>query len=116
MNREYDFTLWIEWHLTMLNRAMEMALDKINSVVEKTKFWDRCRNRELNARQLKVLNKIWENGGVHFEGGLNTKKYMAIAKTSRATAVRDIGELVSYGCIAQVEGSSGRSVRYEIVV
>ena len=116
MNREYDFTLWIEWHLKMLNQAMEMALEKINSVVEKTKFWDKCRNKKLNIRQLKVLNKIWENGGVNFEGGLNTKKYMAIAKTSRATAVRDIGELVSYGCIAQIEGSSGRNVRYGIVV
>ncbi len=44
------------------------------------------------------------------------KKYMAITKTSRATAVRDIGELVFYGCIAQIEGSSGRNVRYEIEV
>ena len=116
VNREYDFTLWIEWHLNMLNRAMEMALEKTNSIIEKTRFWDRCRDKELNTRQLKVLDKIWENGGTDFEGGLNTKKYMTIAKTSRATASRDIGELVSYGCIVQIEGSLGRNVRYKIVL
>lgn len=115
-NREYDFTLWVEWHLKTLNRAMEMALEKINSVIEKTKFWDKCRDKQLNTRQRKVLTKILELGKENFIGGLNTKKYMAIAKTSRATAVRDINELLAYGCIRQIEGTAGRSVRYEVLV
>ena len=50
-----------------------------------------------------------------FEGGLSTKKYIAITKASKATASRDIKELLDYGCINQVEGSSGRNIRYEIV-
>lgn len=34
----------------------------------------------------------------NFEGGINTKKYMAITKVSKDTAVRDIKELVDKGC------------------
>jgi len=113
-NREYDFTLWIEWHLKTLNQAMEMTLEKINTVIEKTKFWDSCREKPLNSRQIKVLTKILDKGSKNFAGGLNTKKYIAIAKTSRATAVRDINELLAYGCIKQIENTAGRNIRYEI--
>jgi len=113
-NRNYDFTPWLLWHLKTLNHAMEMALERIDEVISKTKFWDRCRDKSLNIRQLKVLNKVLDKG--NFEGGINTKKYMAITKTSRATAVRDINELLEYGCIVQIEGSLGRNVRYEVIV
>lgn len=116
LNRGYDFTSWVEWYLKTLNSALESALINVESVIAKTKFWDRCRDKKLNTRQLKVLNKIWDNGGVEFEGGLSTKKYMAIAKTSRATAVRDINELLEYGCIERVEGRIGRGVRYVLSI
>jgi len=61
-----------------------------------------------------VLGKVLDKG--NFEGGINTKKYMSMTKTSRATAVRDINELLEYGCIVQIEGSLGRNVRYEVKV
>ncbi|MCH9740126.1 MAG: DUF4172 domain-containing protein [Epsilonproteobacteria bacterium] len=111
-NRDYDFTPWLLWHLETLSCAMEMALERIDEVIAKTKFWDRCRDKSLNARQLKVLGKVLEKGD--FEGGINTKKYISMTKTSRATAVRDINELLEYGCIVQIEGSLGRNVRYEV--
>jgi Fic family protein len=114
-NRKYDFTLWIVWHLKTLNHAMEMALENIELVVEKTKFWDKCRDKGLNPRQIKVLTKMLNKGKESFEGGLNTKKYMAMTKTSRATAIRDIGQLVEYDCLLQIE-SLGRNVRYELLV
>jgi len=112
MNRDYDFTPWLIWHLKTLNSAMEMSLERIEQVIAKTKFWDRCREKSLNSRQLKVLTKVLDKGD--FEGGINTKKYISITKTSRATAVRDIKELLEYGCIRQIEGSSGRNVRYGV--
>jgi len=113
-NREYDFTLWIAWYLKTLNHAMEMALENIEVVIQKTKFWDKFRDKGLNSRQIKVLTKMLNRGTDGFEGGLNTKKYMAITKTSRATAIRDIGQLVEHACLVQIE-SLGRNVRYEIL-
>ena len=50
----------------------------------------------------------------NFEGGLNTKKYISLTKVSKATAIRDITQLVEYGCIKHIEGTAGRNVRYEI--
>jgi len=95
---------------------MEMTLENIELVLERTKFWDKCRDKGLNSRQVKVLSKMLNKGNEKFEGGLNTKKYMAMTKTSRATAIRDIGELVEYGCIVQKGGTAGRNVRYELLI
>jgi len=82
---------------------MEMAFEKINAVIAKTKFWDKCRDKQLNSRQLKVLAKVFNRGAENFVGGINTKKYMSIAKTSKASAVRDLNQLLEYGCIGQLE-------------
>jgi len=111
-NRDFDITPWLEWHLNILNNAMIDALKNIEYLIEKTKFWDIHRNKALNERQIKVLNKILDNGVENFEGGLSTKKYIALTKVSKATAVRDITQLVEYGCIKQIEATSGRNIRY----
>jgi len=115
-NRECDITSWIEWHLRTLKDAMQSGLKSIEYLVQKTKFWDRCRKHALNERQVKVLNKILDMGSENFEGGISTKKYISLTKVSKATAVRDISQLVEFGCIEQIEGSSGRSVRYGLCV
>lgn len=36
-------------------------------------------------------------------------------KTSLATAKRDIQELISLGCLNQIQGTQGRNIKYEIV-
>lgn len=114
INRTFDFTPWIKWHLKILNNAMINANEQIKYLIEKTKFWDRHRHSHLNERQIKVLNKILDTGSENFEGGINTKKYTSIVKKSKATVVRDIQELVTKGCIEQIEGTSGRNTRYRV--
>ncbi len=111
-NREFDFTEWIAWHTEMVNRSIIFAIGEIEKVVRKAKFWDRARAHVLNERQIKVLNKVLDIGASEFEGGLSTKKYAAIAKTSIPTAKRDISKLVKCGLLKRVVGSAGRSTRY----
>ena len=48
--------------------------------------------------------------------GTNKRKYVAIAKTTSATASRDIADLIEKGCISQVEGSIGRGTSYTVVL
>ena len=96
--------------------AMIDALRNIEYLIEKTKFWDIHRKQPLNERQIKVLNKILDMGAENFKGGINTKKYISLTKVSKATAVRDIGQLVEFGCIVQIEGTQGRNVRYKVSV
>ena len=115
-NREFNVTPWIEWHLHTLKSAMQSGLRSIEYLVQKTKFWDKYREYALNERQIKVINKILDIGSENFEGGISTKKYISLTKVSKATAVRDISSLVEFGCIKQIEGSSGRNTRYEVDV
>ena len=60
------------------------------------------------------MGKIFDKGAEKFVGGINAKKYMAIAKTCRATAVRDLNQLLEYGCLRQIEATAGRNIRYEL--
>lgn len=116
LNKEFDLTPWLVWHLNILNNAMQQALKNIEYLIQKTKFWDMHRIQALNERQIKVLNKILDKGSENFESGLNTKKYMALTKVSKATAIRDISELLEFECIEQVEGTAGRNVRYKVKI
>ena len=111
-----DITYWYEWFLTTLLEALVDAKKRLYYVIEKTKFWDRHSNDNLNARQVKVLNKILDMGVDNFKGDLSKKNYMKIADTTPASASRDIAELVKLECIEQVEGTDGRNVRYRVVL
>jgi len=79
-------------------------------------FWDKHRDSNLNARQTKVLNKVLDKGIDNYEGGLNNRKYVAIAKTSTATATRDLKDLLGKGCVKLKEGTTGKSSSYIVVV
>jgi Fic family protein len=111
-----DITLWCEWFLQTLYEALLETKTKLNFIVTKTKFWDKNKDKNLNARQIKVLNFILDIGIENFKGNLSKKKYMSISSSSSTTASRDISELLEIGCIKQVEGTLGRNVNYKIVI
>ena len=115
-NNPLDITLWCQWFLTTLHTALLDTKQSLNYILQKTNFWDRHKNSDLNARQTKVLNKILDMGIENFEGGLNKRKYVAISKTTSATASRDITDLIQKGCIRQKEGSTGRGTSYSVII
>ena len=55
LNKEFDLTPWIEWHLNILNNAMKQSLKNIEYLIQKTKFWDKHRSKALNERQVSHL-------------------------------------------------------------
>jgi len=114
-NKDFDFTEWITWHTHMISNAINISLENIKIVVDKTKFWDRARNLNLNEKQTKVLNKLLDAGEGEFEGGLTNKKYRRITGTTQVTASRHIKELVEKGLLHEIEGHGGRSTCYDIV-
>jgi len=111
-----DITLWCEWFLETLSHALSEAIASVEHVVDKARFWDKHRGSALNERQTKVLNIILDRGIAHIESGLSTKKYMKMANTTSATASRDMKALVVLGCIEQLEGTSGRNIRYRVIL
>ena len=113
-NKNLEITQWILWHTEMINKAIEISLQQVQIAIQKANFWDSARQHTLNTRQIKVLYRLLDAEVDGFEGGLSTKKYISIAKTSPATAKRDIADLLSKNLISQVEGTAGRSVRYVV--
>lgn len=113
-NPDLDCTSWIEWYLDRFNDSLQETLSMVHRIMSKTKFWDKVRHITLNQRQLKVLTKLLQYNAGEFQGGLTTKKYVAMTKTSLATAKRDIQELLKHGCLQQIEGTQGRNIRYDI--
>ncbi|UYG00638.1 Fic family protein [Halomonas sp. GD1P12] len=108
-----DITLWLAWFLDTLKAALEQALSRIDRVLEKTRFWQRHATTVLNERQIKVLNRLLDTAGVEFAQGINARKYQSLAKVSKATATRDLAELLEKGCLVKLPGG-GRSTRYSI--
>ena len=111
-----DITAWIQWFLKTLLIALDDARKSLDYILEKTAFRDLHRDDALNSRQVKVLNKILDKGIENYEGGLNNRKYIAIAKSSSATATRDLKDLLDKGCIKQREGTTGKSTSYSVKI
>lgn len=109
-----DITIWCEWFLETLYKALIDAKDRLNFIIIKTKFWDKNRDKNLNSRQIKVLNFILDIGIDNFKGNLTKKKYMSISNSSSTTASRDLAQLIELNCIKQIEGTAGRNISYEI--
>lgn len=108
-----DLTEWIHYFTQVIVAAQRNARELVEFTVKKAKFFDRF-TALLNERELKVIKRMLENGSEGFEGGMTAKKFMAIAKTSKATATRDLQHLHAIGIFNQI--GAGRSVRYELVL
>ncbi|MCY1357265.1 hypothetical protein D9M68_624080 [compost metagenome] len=108
-----DITAWLQWFLTTLLKSLEQALARIDRVLAKARFWQAHRSQMLSAEQIKVLNRLLDGGSNGFEGGVSATQYQAVAKVSKATATRHLGDLVEKGCLIRLPGG-GRSTRYQV--
>jgi len=113
-NSDLEVTKWIKWHTKSIEQSIEISMDNIQQVVEKTKFHDKIRHIKLNAKQSKVINRLLDIGEGNFEGGLTNKKYRALTKSDSVTASRHLKDMINKGIIREIEGYSGRSTRYEL--
>ncbi len=106
-------TAWLKWFLATLRQTMGNALEQIDYVLLKAKFWQRHAQTVLSDRQIKVINRLLDAGSEGFEGGLNARKYVGLAKVSKATATRNLADLLEKDCLQKRRGG-GRSTSYEI--
>lgn len=102
-----DITEWLEWFLNTMKSSILRAKETVKRVVCKSSFWQRHREIPMNERQVRVVNMLWDG----FTGKLTSSKWAKITKTSQATALRDITDLIEKGIlIAAADG--GRSSNY----
>ena len=109
-----DVTEWFLWFLKCVAASIEHSQDIVADVFRRVDFWNQHAQTELNERQKKVLNRILEAGPGNFTGGLTTRKYVSIAKVSRATAFREIADMLDKKVLRQLAGK-GRSVHYDLI-
>jgi len=108
-----DITPWLVWFLGCLIRAMERSQTIIGKVIVKAEFWQKHSQTIINERQRKIINRLLDTGKGEFQGGLSTRKYVSLAKVSRATAYREITDLVKKGVLRLLKGR-GRSAAYDM--
>lgn len=109
---DLDATPWLKWFLDQILAACGESAGTVERVLQKTRFWMRHAQSDLNARQRKALNALLDAGADGFVGGMTNKKYAHLTHVSPATAQRDLADLTERGVLRS--HGAGRSVRYEL--
>ena len=97
-NQTLDIREWVEFFSKMILLAQKDSNELLFFVIEKAKLMSRLSSL-LNQRQEKVLLRMFKEGVEGFKGGLSANNYMKITNTSRATATRDLSDLVEMGAL-----------------
>lgn len=108
-NKEMEVTNWLVYFAETVLEAQKAALELIDFLIAKTQMFDRLRG-QLNDRQNKALARMFREGPSGFEGGMSADKYIAITSASRATATRDLADLVQKGALTRT--GERRHTRY----
>lgn len=103
-----DITEWLIWFIECLKRAIENTQETLGCIFSKAFFWQKYGHLKFNERQIKVINKLFDN----FEGNLTSSKWAKLCKCSQDSANRDILELVEKNILTKI--GSGRSTHYVI--
>ena len=113
-----DITPWVQWFVQAFAQGCITSQAVVRQAVDKAAFRLQAAQANLNTRQHKVLGRLLEAGntelGGGFLGGMSTDKYAKITGASKATATRDLTDLLSKGLL-RVEGM-GKATRYAVNV
>lgn len=113
-----DVTPWVHWFVQAFTQGCITCQAVVRQAVDKSAFRVQAAQCGLNARQHKVLTRLLEAGNVElgggFLGGMTSDKYTKITGASKATATRDLTDLLAKGLL-RVEGV-GKATRYAVHV
>jgi Fic family protein len=109
---DLDVTGWLSWFLEQLTAAAASHSAVIDAVRRKAAFWWSHRHSGFSSRQQKLLNRLLDAEPEGFSGGMTLRKAISLTKVSRATAWRDLAELVDHQAIEPI--GEGRSRAYRI--
>jgi Fic family protein len=112
-NKNNTITDWLLWFASTVLEAQRVTLARVEFSLAKAKFYERWRG-QFNERQEKAVARMFREGAGGFKGGLSAENYVAITKASRATATRDLADLVAKGALTRT--GERRHTRYELSI
>lgn len=107
-----DISEWVIWFAHACELACEASCEVMKNAIEKSHFWAQHSDAQLNERKKKIIQRLLDDGDGGFLGGLNAEKYMKITGSSKATATRDLSDLVESKMLFSV--GHGKALRYYI--
>lgn len=112
-NKGNEITDWLVYFANTILDAQSYTQKLIDFLIEKTRLYDKLRGK-MNERQEKVIARMFREGPEGFKGGLSAEKYISITKTSRATATRDLQDLVEMGALLKT--GERKYTRYSLCI
>ncbi len=99
-HKDNEITDWLVYFAETTLQAQRNTIKRVDFHIAKSKLYERLRG-QLNERQEKVIARMFREGIDGFKGGLSAGNYIKIATTSRATATRDLQDLVARGALTR---------------
>ena len=109
----YEVTPWIQFFLSLILKSQKRTEDHVELVLQKTRYLTRHRDH-LNKRQRIVITDILDNGPDCIKEGLTARSYMSLTDASKATATRDLRDLVQKEALILI--GSGRGAHYALIL
>lgn len=111
---ELDVTPWVRWFVQAFTAGCLKSKAVVRQAIGKSVFRTRCAALAVNERQRKILERLLEAGDGGFQGGMTADKYSKITGASKATATRDLADLLQKELLV-VQGV-GKATRYAVNV
>jgi Fic family protein len=108
-----DITRWLAWFLERVSDAIIRSDKLLANVMLKVRFWNLFAQTPLKERQTQAINRLLDAGPGGFTGGLTNRKYAGMGHVSKATAQRELADLLKKGILLK-NPSGGRSTSYDL--
>ena len=92
-----DITPWLTWYIKTLIASVEDAETSVNSILNKSFFWQRNASVIMTDRQTQIINMFLDG----YEAKITSKTWAALGNCSKDTAIRDIQDLVAKGVLRE---------------
>jgi len=99
-NKDTAITPWLTYFANTVLEAQNNTIKRVDFYIAKAKFYENFRG-QLNERQEKAVARMFKEGIDGFKGGLSAENYISITQASRATATRDLQDLVEKGAFTK---------------
>ena len=92
-----DITEWLVWYMQKLIEALDEAETIVNTILNKSFFWQKASSIPMTERQTQMLNLFLDR----YEAKITSKTWSTLAKCSKDTAIRDIQDLLDKNVLVE---------------